>query len=188
MDGEGPEVTDVSIVGTRVVTPGPTQLGETRRWMDIVITVRNRSSEKTYYMVSGVRNLQYDSDTRTLTVGLYELAEGIPNPGFVRSPQLTAVLPEASTHLKISVPTIMRQMKVSNGGIEVEEIDVSNLRNIRVVVSFDVVPFRPVLSDRPDVARQRFHEWGETVEATYGPLVGGLRPSGRRAKNGSTKE
>src|SRR5215211_3886053 len=126
------EVEDIQIYPPRLAEPD-WQTGEQERWIDIAITVRNRSQE-TIHAISEIRRLDYDPGMRTLSLGLSEPELDPEVPLYQLSlPALTAVPPGDSVILRVSVPLVIRRLTRE---FDVEEIDISKLERVDCRVGY----------------------------------------------------
>jgi len=145
---------------------------EQQRWVELAVTIRNSSTNTTYHVVSTLRTLRYDVDTRTLVVGLSE-TESVSNVPLrhVFPAGMTPVEPGETANIEISVPVPMREVRLSKGSIEVEEVDVSGLQRVTVIISYDHTPYRPVYTDSPVERIKQLHNWGRRTQATFSRML-----------------
>jgi hypothetical protein len=90
---------ELEIVNVTLSPPQPRgkpnlETGESPRWIDIAIALRN-NSDKTLFAMASVRQLEYDAALQVLQLGLYEPpAQPVEPPtrtGAVRLPVLVGV-------------------------------------------------------------------------------------------------
>ncbi len=162
------EIVDVQISPPKLAKPEK-ERGEQQQLVDIAITVKNHSSEKTYNVISSLRSLRYDSSTQTLFVGLSE-PEPIPEIPVPHKfpPKITPVLPGESVALKVSVPLVFKEIRPSGGlAMNVETFDISDLEHINCIVSFSETEFRHVPSDSTERMVKKLRAWGKTIDKTF---------------------
>ena len=138
------------------------------QFVDVSITVKNVSSDKTLHAISSLRSLNYDSGSGTLQVGLSEPA---PDPEFIHHrlvpPTLTSIQPGETKVLSVAIPLMIQRIKSPKGArIEIENVDISGLQKVKSTINYSDVPFQlnPETSGRE--MRAFLHSWGQSVEKT----------------------
>jgi hypothetical protein len=161
---------DVVIMDVTASLSRPTEgSNKQERQIDLAITVENHSPQKTYQMISSERGLGYDRAMRTLTLSLKEPEVQLGSSIHLVPPILTPVLPGESVVLQVSVPTSISRMTFPGGKATYEEIDMSNFERVTIILAYDEIPFRPVLSLPPHETLNQLHHWGRTIEKTFMP-------------------
>ena len=182
------EVEDVQISSPRLGHPN-SESGEQELFFDIAIPVRN-SSQETLHVISELRSLGYDPDTNTLSLGLSE-PELDPevNLDSLSAPALTAVPPDDSVILRVSVPLVIRRLTRE---LDVEETDISNLERVDCRVGYGDVAFDPDIeqaAERPpgNQLRQQLQAWQTIAEKTQEPTKGKAPRRRRRSRRPETE-
>lgn len=149
--------------------------GEEPRFIDVAIRIRN-TSDHSLYVISSVRQLQYDSAGRLLTVALNE--SGPPEaPGFTITHQVilpTFILlpPGVTETVRVSVPQVIHRLTsfdAAGDGLQEELLDISGLERIRCNIAFNDTPFEPEAGASPQAVLRQLSSWGDSVEKTVRP-------------------
>jgi hypothetical protein len=145
--------------------------GEPLEWVDVIAAVRNTAEDRTLFVVSSVRRVQFDAATRTLRLSLAEAPTGT-EPLQIRHfvmPGFTAVRPGASEDIRAPVPRILRLMTAMPSqaqGQGYEEIDTTQAERLELTVAFADQPFRPEPGASPEELRRQLAAWGQTTQHT----------------------
>jgi hypothetical protein len=121
--------------------------------VQVVISMKNNSKTLTYYVLKRPRTIEYDKDSRTLSIGLYEQA--LPQDitgGF--EPEQIAILPDATLQWQYLIPVWMKKIMRPGGLREVVEVlDISDVQKVVCTVAYHTSPFRET--------------WAETVSSSF---------------------
>jgi hypothetical protein len=180
-------VPDLSIVDVKVGAPRIGELGglfdydELPRFIDVIIQLKNNSTTP-LFVVSSIRRLTYDVNSRLLRLSF---AEPPPEPDPEFLVMRPAILPSfilissgKTTPLEVSIPQIIehvRSFNVTEDGIDRELIDVSGFERIQCLVAYNDTPFEPEERAQPEAILRQLSSWGATVERTLRPKT---EPSG----------
>jgi len=140
-------------------------------WIEVAIGVKNYSASRTYYLMSSVRALKYDSETRSLVVSCSEPIRDLPMP-HITLPDVVPLLPEAATAIRVDVPVRIKALTVGkrpSAGLDI--IEVSDVERVTCRVQYSDVPFHPTGRSSDDVTKE-LAEWGERAEKTFRAKVG----------------
>lgn len=162
------EIADVQISSPKIVKPEIKYI-EQQQWVDIAITVENHSNEKTYYAISSLRSLRYDTSKRTLYVGLCE-PKPIPKIQEPHKfpPKLTPVLAGQSAVLKVSIPLVFKEISPSDGlAMNIETFDISDLEHINCKISFSETKFGYANSDSAEQMIKKLRTCGKTIDKMF---------------------
>jgi hypothetical protein len=155
------EITDIQISPPWVDTIPEPERDEHSSWIDIVVSVSNRTDDNLYVNAS-LRSLTYDQIARTLNLNLYEREPPTEyRPLRFREPNQITLEPHQSSAIKITVPLVMRQIIPGDDKIRFEQIDLANLEQVAIAISYDRTPFFPTATKSvPDQMRD-LNAWGK---------------------------
>lgn len=178
---------ELEIVNVTLTPPQPRgkpnlETGESPRWIDIEISLKN-NSDKTLFAMASVRQLQYDIALQVLQLGLYEPpAQPVEQPTravAVRLPVLVGVPAGETTSIKVSVPQIINFINPSiivDRSPKITAVDISGLQRIQLTIAYDDKSFEAKPGDA-DQLLLRLASWGRTVQRTLDAAVPSLPPT-----------
>ncbi len=163
------EIVDVQLTSRRAPLDPTSVREEPQRWVDIVITLLNRSPDTTYHVIAELRRVQYDPVSRTLDVALRE-PEAVPGEmwsALRKAPQTVAILPGATHILQISLPQRLTLLRSSGLGFREEVLDLGEVERVACQVAYDPTPFYPRTQQSGDEMRQELARWGTSTGRTF---------------------
>ena len=135
------------------------------------VAMRNRSTDQTLFVNEDVRYVNYDRETKTLTIAFQD--EPVPESritsrGF-HEPQQVAIA--SGQELVIEAPVAKRFVNINTRarpGEAVEEVDTSGFEEVVCRVAYDTAPFRPTGRARSGLHKhQEFTQWGRRTEGRF---------------------
>ncbi|MDQ3936580.1 MAG: hypothetical protein M3340_18315 [Actinomycetota bacterium] len=174
------EIQAIELSEPYAVEPPEGATGEPIERVSVRIDARNTSPDTTLHAISEARRIQFDEATGTLFLGLSDPPpEETPEIFHQFAPAQTPVLPNETATLEVSVPRVIRLLRVGEGeglsGIAYDEVDMSQVRRVECEVAYADTPFRRA----PDQsAREMNRELSERTTTTRVELPVRL---GRRA-------
>jgi hypothetical protein len=164
---------NLEIIDLRLSSPKssgqPDVEGGERQYVDITITLRNDSQTSIYQVISDIRKLHYDRNTRTLILGLSEIQLNAEWKGIhLSTPSLRPVLPGETVDLDISIPLLVKRIILSGGpGPHYEVLDITGVEHVNCIISYDETPFPSMLSQPLEQRRRHLQECGITIDKTF---------------------
>ena len=138
--------------------------------VQIVITLKNNSKTLTYYVLKRPRNIDYDQDSHTLSIGLYEkeLLQDVKVSSSPFEPEQVAILPDTTLQWQYLFPVWMKKITRPSGLREIVEVlDVSDVQKVVCTVAYHTSPFRLKPFDKRGEMLVALSKWGETVSASF---------------------
>jgi hypothetical protein len=158
------------------------QLDKSGRYMEgkvqVTITLKNNSKTATYYMFKRPRDIDYDKDSHTLSIGLYE--KDLPQDVKVSSgpiePEQVALLPDTIFHWEYLLPLWVKKITRPAGLKEIVEVlNISGAQKVVCTVAYHTSPFRVNPSIEGEAVPGNLSKWGKTVSASFaGTLIDGI--------------
>ena len=163
----GLAITDVTLSGRRRSLPSP-MYGHREIWFDVTITLEN-NGKVPLHVVSALRGIAYDADTRLLTLRLREPKPPAADSGDAHSfvlppPPTITVPPHQSAEITVSIPAMLRQARQQPGApFALDETDIRSMRTLRCEIA---AASKPISLDQPlspHALRSYLAKWGETI-------------------------
>lgn len=177
------EVQKIEILGPSTYLMPHTLNKQEIEIIEVNISMTNKSKTKSFYVISKITQLIYDSAARDLTINLSTIREQHPrrNPnlkplGFHRIiPPTIEVKPGQTDTINLRVPIkIKRFVGIENGKVKFETSDISHLRHIIVKIGFGEVPFsHQGPTKNIDELKKYFESWGEIVTKKFDVKIPG---------------
>jgi hypothetical protein len=147
----GLAITDVTLSGRRRSLPSP-MFGHRDIWFDVTITVEN-TGKVPLHVVSALRSIAYDAESRLLTLRLREPkplagASEDAHSYVLPPPPTTTVPPHQSAQITVAIPAMLKQARQQPGApLALDETDIRGMRTLRCEIA----------------AGSRPAKWGRTI-------------------------
>lgn len=123
--------------------------------VQIIIALKNNSKTLTYYVLKRPRNIDYDKDSRILSIGLYEQALSRDIAGGFE-PEQVAILPDTTLQWQYLIPVWMKKIMRPAGLREVVEVlDISDVQKVVCTVAYHTSPFRDKCAETVSASFER---------------------------------
>jgi hypothetical protein len=165
------QISNIEVSPPKAVSITTIEGEATQQWMDIDITIKNLSSKNTYYVVSNITSVHYDSDTLTLFIDLTKdvVEQKIIYIEIFNMPTIS-VLPRKTAVIHTSVPLVIKQIRSFSDweeGKTINVIDVSGFQRINCRISYDSIPFPAMPSEITEQMVRQLSKWGKTIKKTF---------------------
>lgn len=137
---------------------------------EITITLKNNSKTLTYHVLKQPRHIEYDKDSHTLSIGLYEkeLPQGIKASFRPFEPEQIAILPDTTFQWQHLLSLWMKKITRPAGAREIVEVlNIAAVQKVICTVAYHTSPFRINPSDNDEEVLMALSQWGETVVASF---------------------
>ena len=142
--------------------------GKEQQVIDVTITVRNQSVTEDYYLISDLREVNYDPVSHTLFLGLIDESRNQVDLQCLLVPSVITLMAGAVTNFGVVIPMILRRLKFPISIPPKEEaIDISLVEHVQCRIAFHDIP--PLIK-QPDSGKIEINyslPWGQFVEATF---------------------
>jgi hypothetical protein len=134
----------------------------------LTIELKNNSKTLTYYILKRPRNIDYDQDSHSLSIGLSEKASAQDTGSGAFEPAQIAIPPDTRLQWQYLLPLWMKKITRPHGSREVVEVvNISGVQKVACTVAYHTSPFRLLPSDKPEDLPLALSRWGATVSASF---------------------
>jgi hypothetical protein len=136
-------------------------------WIDIAVTVANRSRQVTYYCIADLRYLSFDPATGTVLTGFHQPpAHPALRVSHLRPPATRAVLPGGDVVLRASLPQVIHRVRLGDTTMGTDTFDLSAADRLVCRVGYDRAPFRVRPGEDAAATLRRLRTWNRTPAFT----------------------
>lgn len=166
------EITDIEVspprASRKILAKSPD-----RQFVDMAISIVNRSESETLYITTKARSIGFDKNTKTLILLLGE-PEQIP---MLVAPRIAPPPPEAigpgeTRIIRLEIPAILNYLKIprelskERAKSDVEKIDITDLKKIKAIIEYSDKQFHAEPGVSGKIMSEKIRAHSKKIEET----------------------